>query len=178
MDDIFQDQKFKNVCSDILKYFKNKPFLCTFMSAALLSNLERIFLDRSFKITTGDLLYKDCILFQQNIDLNLHMSGENNVINTEWDGHCWVELDNKYIIDISLFRTIYSDAFTKPCKQDILDTFGVGRGCLIMNKQHCEPFSYVRRNVLQDGIIDGILKAVSEHRDQFLNCSPCNYRDA
>ena len=168
MDNIFQDKKFNDACSDVLKFFKKEPFLCTFMSACLLANLKHIFPDRSFKISTGDLLYKNYTLFKQNFDINMQEPDGNNVINTEWDGHCWIELGDMYIIDVSLFRTIYSDAFTKPCKQDILNTFGTEQGCRIINKQNYCPFKYIDHNVLQDGVINGILKAVVENRDRFL----------
>ncbi|MGL6194446.1 MAG: hypothetical protein ACRC2T_06440 [Thermoguttaceae bacterium] len=167
MDSIFQSPKFNDSCRNILQLFEKKPFLCTPMSAALLAELEYSFPERSFKIKTGDLLYDDCILFKQNFDLNLLIPDENNTIKTEWDGHCWVEFDNRYIIDISLFRTIYSDAFTKPCKKDILSKFGTDGGCLIIDKQNPEfLFRYIEHNELQKNIIDGILQSVSLYMNQ------------
>jgi len=170
VDDIFQNQKFKDAYNNILIFFANKPFLCTQMSASLLAALKRYFPDRSFKIKTGDLLYNNCILFKQNVDLNSLVQKENSVIKAEWDGHCWVELDDRYILDISIFRTVYSDAFTKSCKQEILDTFGFGHGFLVIDKQHPDPsLRYIERSVLHDNIIDGILKAVVECQDQFSN---------
>jgi hypothetical protein len=171
MDSIFQEQRFKDACNSILTLFAYKPFLCTSMSVCLFAGLEHDFPDRSLKIKTGDLLYGDCIIFKQNYAF---AQDESNVIKAEWDGHCWVELDDRYIIDISLFRTIYSDNFTKSCKQDILNAFGLKRGLLIVDKQDAEfinsfPLKYIEHNILHDKIIDGILKAVDENKAQFFN---------
>lgn len=116
MDEIFQDERFKKTCTDILKLYKNRPFLCTFMSVSFLAALEHDFPDRAFNVKTGDLFYKMDLLFKQEYDLNSRVADSVKEIRAEWDGHCWVELDDRYILDISLFRTVYSDQFSNACK--------------------------------------------------------------
>ncbi len=174
MDSIFQSAGFTRACKNILQLYKNQPFLCTFMSTHLLCALEYEFPDRDFKIKTGDLFYKTDLLFLQNFDLNSQLGDETDEFRSEWDGHCWVELDDRYILDISLMRTVYSDAFNKRCKQDIINTVGHNKGLLIIDKTDPNiinnfPFRWIERNVLHDKVINGIVKAIDKYKDQLIN---------
>ena len=115
----------KAVVTDVLAMMPNAPFLCLQMSAILYGILT----DKhgvTCSLVTGNLSFGDTIIFKHDFPI----SGTNNPSLTLWSGHAWVNL-NGLIIDLSFFRTLYSDAFTKPCKSDLIAYFGTGRGCII-----------------------------------------------
>mgnify|MGYP001119265674 CR=1 FL=1 len=173
MEILFNADGFKRATNHVLSIYKPNPFLCTFMSASLLELLEIEFPERTFNIKTGDLYFCSECLFKQDFDLNSQTATHHDEIIANWEGHCWVELENRYIIDISLFRTIYSDKFNKHCKADIISIFGNNRGLLVIDKFDKNiidnfPFKYIERNVLSDLIINGLLKATEEYQLNYL----------
>ncbi len=119
----------KKAVLDILKNLPHRPFLCLPMSATLYAILKDNYGIYS-KLVTGDLYFKDQIIFKQDFSIS---KAKPNILQY-WSGHSWVEIEN-LICDLSIFRTLYSDKFTKPCKAELIKEFGVGRGCLIATKE-------------------------------------------
>ncbi len=115
----------KDVVLDILKNTLYKPFLCLPMSALLYAILKDKH-NMSSNLTTGSLSFNREVLFKQ--DFSISSADKNNL--QYWMGHAWVEIDG-LIVDLSIFRTIYSPEFTKQSKSELIKTFGEGRGCLI-----------------------------------------------
>jgi hypothetical protein len=119
----------KNIVVEILNNTPYKPFLCLPMSALLYSELKDNHQIES-RLITGDLSYKQELLFKQDYSISEAKTDSFQY----WSGHALVEIDN-LICDLSIFRTLYSENFTKPCKAKIIDYFGKGRGCLIGTKE-------------------------------------------
>ena len=144
----------KNIITDILKDTPQRPFLCLPMSAffyAVLKDKHEI----ETELVTGDLSYEGQYIFKQ--DFSISKSAQKSL--QEWAGHAWVEYQG-LVYDLSFFRTLYSDQFTKPCKDKILKYFGQGRGCLIGEKQQLEKMGLVYNKIdrLDDEMATGIIK--------------------
>lgn len=143
---------------EVLSNIPLKPFFCLPLSAGLYMILK----DREgfdVRIVTGNLFYKNEILFKQDFSIE----SVTNEQYTDWEGHAWVEWE-ELIIDLSIVRTVYSDQFTKACKTQIIKTFGDGRGCIIANRQQFSEmgFTYVSIDVLRDETATGILSGMDE----------------
>lgn len=143
-----------SIVVEVLKNIPYKPFLCLPLSAMLYAILNDN-LKVETKIATGDLLYKGKYIFKQ--DFSISSAKEN--IYRDWSGHAWVELDN-LICDLSFFRTLYSDKFTKPFKKELIEFFGEGKGCLITTSQQMNLWglSYEAIDYLSDESATGIIK--------------------
>ncbi|MDP2206888.1 MAG: hypothetical protein Q8K65_11340 [Alphaproteobacteria bacterium] len=147
-------ENLKAVVTDILKMMPHAPFLCLQMSSVLYAVLT----DKhgiKCSLVTGDLSFGDTVIFKHDFSI----SGANNESLNLWSGHAWVELDG-LIIDLSFFRTIYSNAFTKPCKTELISFFGEGRGCIIAapEKMLENNLLYTPIEVLTDEDATGIIK--------------------
>lgn len=139
---------------DVLKYTPYKPFLCLPLSALLYVLLkDKRGLDP--KIVTGDLNFKGHYVFKQDFKISEAKDG----IFTEWAGHAWVEIED-VICDLSFFRTLYSNEFNRHYKNELVSTFGEGRGCLIFEKDKIAPghLSYNGIDFLEDETVTAILK--------------------
>ncbi len=113
--------------TEILQNVENKPFLCLPMSALLYANLIDRYKVKS-KLVTGNLLFEGQFIFKQDFSVNSVVTETY----TEWSGHAWIDI-NGMIIDLSIFRTLYSELFTKEhIKGKLVRNFGTGRGCLII----------------------------------------------
>lgn len=147
-----------NLIKKVLNLMPPKPFFCLQLSAMLQEELRMAGLSPNF--IAGDLHYENEIIFKMNYSIN-ELAGQSDCIKSEWDGHAWLEIDNS-IIDLSIFRTIYSDKFHKKCKNKIIDKVGTGRGCLIIfdKYQNETSFKYFSKEELKQEVIDGILKGV------------------
>jgi hypothetical protein len=119
----------KSAINETLAGMPHAPFLCLPLSAILYALLkDKHGIESSF--VTGSLSFKNAIIFKSDFSI----SGTNNASLQTWAGHAWIELDG-FITDLSLFRTIYSDSFTKPCKDELISKFGLGRGAIIASRQ-------------------------------------------
>lgn len=134
------------------------PFLCLPLSAALYAILKDKHGVES-SLVAGNLSFKNTIVFQHDFSV----SGTNNTSLQHWAGHAWVELDG-FIIDLSLFRTIYSDSFTKLCKSEMISMFGKGRGAIIASPQALQKdgLLYASVEVLTDDDATGIIKGIPQ----------------
>jgi len=74
----------------------------------------------------GDLIIEGRQVFNKCTEMPY--SNSNGLIEREWDGHCWIEIDD-YIGDISLFRT--ADITTdKSLKDFLIKKFGFNQNVL------------------------------------------------
>lgn len=169
MKDIISESEFGKDIKNTLALFKPCFGACLPMNVFLYCALEKNFPQHTFRLKTGDLLYNGKVLFKQDFDLNQFKNRQNDIWGT-WKGHAWLEIDEKYIVDISIFRTIYSNNFTLPIKQDMIQTFGKGRGALIINKsQNPTLFQYNEKATLTNEIINGVLHGIDQNKEMFLN---------
>lgn len=144
----------KQIVSDILSNTPHRPFLCLPLSALLYATLK----DHSLadpSLVTGDLFYKKECIFKQDFSI----ADAKDSVYQDWAGHAWVEI-GELICDLSIFRTIYSDKFTKPFKLEIISFFGEGRGCLIGTKESMLEMHlcYRKQDNLSDDLATGIIQ--------------------
>lgn len=144
----------KGTITETLMHVPHVPFLCLPLSAILYATLKDKHGIQS-SLVTGSLSFGDEIIFKPDFSI----SGTNNASFQAWAGHAWVEIGG-FIIDISLFRTIYSDKFTKPCKNNLISRFGTGRGAIIASPQAMKEdgFLYAAAEVLTDDDATGIIR--------------------
>jgi len=131
------------------------PFLCLPVSATLYAILKDNH-NVDAKLVTGDLTYKGQYIFRQDFSIKTAQSD----VFQKWAGHAWVEFGGM-ICDLSIFRTLYSDEFTKPCRSELVQIFGQGRGCLIASQsimQVAYGLSYNAIDYLDDDMATGIIK--------------------
>ncbi len=148
----------KGVINEVLGNMPHAPFLCLPLSAALYAILkDKHGIESS--LVAGNLSFRNTIIFQSDFSI----SGTNNASLQRWAGHAWVELDG-FIIDLSLFRTIYSDSFTKPCKNEMISMFGKGRGAIIASPQALQGdgLLYASAEVLTDDDATSIIKGIPQ----------------
>ena len=143
---------------EILKYFPNRPFLCLPMSALLYANLKDNF-NSDAHLVTGNFLYKDQYVFKQDFSIEENISSSL----LDWSGHAWVEYEN-WIIDLSFFRTLYSDQFTKAYKNELIKLFGTGRGLLISEIESLKEkeISYQAIDRLKDNTATSIIHGIEK----------------
>ncbi len=144
----------KEVIHGVLDNTAYRPFLCLPMSALLYATLNDNH-KAGARLVTGDLHYKDSIIFKQ--DFKISDAKDNTY--QEWAGHAWVELED-IICDLSFFRTLYAQEFTKPCKIDLITQFGEGRGALIGTPGQLEQngLIYKPKEYLSDEMATGIIQ--------------------
>ena len=155
---MIEQQKLEEIIKDILKEFPNKPFLCLPLSArlyAVLKNCHKI----ESNFVTGNLLYEGDYIFKQNFSIENTPTEKLKL----WKGHAWIELSNQ-IIDLSFFRTLYSEQFKKPYKENLIQHFGKGKGCLIGSKQQFEAggLTYQTIDYLENEIATSIIKGIQK----------------
>lgn len=148
----------KSAINEALTNIPHAPFLCLPLSAILYALLKDQHGIES-SLVTGSLSFKDMSIFKPDFSI----SGTNNTSLQIWAGHAWVELDG-FIIDLSLFRTIYSDSFTKPCKNELISKFGLGRGAIIASRQTMKDdgLLYAPAETLTDDDATGIIKGTQQ----------------
>jgi len=154
---MFMNQEtLKSVITDVLAVMPVKPFLCLQMSALLYANLTDSH-GVKCSLVTGDLSFKGTVIFKQDRSI----SGINNELLNLWSGHAWVNLDG-LIIDLSFFRTIYSDIFTKPCKPELISFFGTNRGIIIAPPEGMLEINllYTPKETLSDEVATAIIKGI------------------
>lgn len=100
---------------------------CVMMSAGLVAALRAHSIPAIAVL--GDLIIEDISVFKCSGNLP-SPSYEGEVINANWDGHCWVEIAGM-ICDISVFRSAYSTNSPNLLKNFVLEQFGTGKGALL-----------------------------------------------
>lgn len=149
----------RQVITYVMQKLDYKPFLCLPLSALLYAILKDKY-DVNVKIVTGDLLYNGKVIFKQDYNINNQIQGQEIVIDT-WGGHCWVELNYEYILDLSLMRTVNSAEFTQSCKTEIIQKCNGRTGALIIPKTtNPTGLYYVIKSELSEEAVDAIIKGV------------------
>lgn len=149
-----QENGLVNLINFVLSNTEKKPFNCVELSCVLASSLLDYFKCNA-KVITGDLVINGNKIFTQNYPLN--NLGDKDFIG-EWDGHSWVLLDDRYIIDISLGRTVDSDVFQSKHKKLNLDEIK-GKGCVIIDCfNNSTPLNYFKRSEVPDKLITAIIQ--------------------
>ena len=144
----------QNAINDILSNVPSEPFLCLPLSSILCATLK----DNhgiDCHVVTGSLRFEDQIIFKH--DFNI--SGLNNNNLQHWSGHSWVQI-NELIVDLSFFRTLYSPQFTKSCKDELVNHFGKGRGCIVANNEQMisNKLFYTPVETLTDSDVTAVIK--------------------
>lgn len=155
---MIEQQALIEIIREILRSFPNKPFLCLPLSATLYAVLKDKYRIES-NFVTGNLLYEENYIFKQDFSIENAPTEKLEL----WSGHAWVEL-NDQIIDLSLFRTLYSKQFKKPYKENLIQYFGKGRGCVIGSKQQLETdgLTYHPIDYLEDKTATSIIKGIQK----------------
>lgn len=140
----------------VLKGMPHKPFLCLPLSALLYAVLKDNH-GLEPQLVTGDLTFKNDYIFKQDFSVVAEEQPKFKL----WAGHAWVELDN-HIIDLSFFRTLYSDQFTKSYKEELLEFWGKGRGILITPNREIKEaqMKYHPKDILADDLVTAIIKGM------------------
>ncbi|MBN1602165.1 MAG: hypothetical protein JW915_11180 [Chitinispirillaceae bacterium] len=93
------------------------------------------------------------------------------LINSVWEGHCWVEIDD-CICDISIFRTAYSLPPTNFLNSFITNNFGKGRGAFAADANDLpNGMQYIPKYVLNDNQIGNLSKFINIVREEFAKFS-------
>lgn len=148
----------QKIALEILEAMPYKPFLCLPMTALLYANLK----DRhNFygRMITGNLKFNEQYLFKQDFDIPT----SSDKMLQSWSGHAWYEIDD-LICDLSFFRTIYSENFTKPCRAELIKLFGEQKGCLIAPRVKMKEVGliYEEDSILDDEKATAIISGIKQ----------------
>ena len=167
MDTIFNDLNFRTTLSVLrTNFFIQRPFLCLPLSCSLYDMLKKQYPNRKFEIKSGNLSYKGAMIFKQDFKWRELTKDNPADINNNDEFHSWVELDSRYIIDLSISWTICSDVFTKPCKQDMLKNGMRPTATFIIDKENNDTgYFYEVVEILPNEIFDGILNGIAHNQE-------------
>lgn len=165
-DTIFNGSDFRNIISELrTNYFIQRPFLCLPLSCYLYDMLKKVYPNRNFGIKSGTLLYKKNVIFKQSFKWAECKKDNPANINNNEEFHSWVELDNRYIIDLSISWTICSEAFTKSCKQDMLNNGMRPTATFIIDKEYNNTsYFYQEIETLPDVVVEGVLNGIAHNQ--------------
>ncbi|MGZ8916379.1 MAG: hypothetical protein ACXW1Z_25125 [Methylobacter sp.] len=108
----------------------------------------------------GDLKICDSYIFkcEKNIPLE---NQKNEIISQNWDGHCWVEVDN-IILDLSIFRTAYRINHPSLLKDYLTSKYGEGKGAFVSPVESLpQELEFVPKFVLNDSQISSVLAGLA-----------------
>lgn len=142
---------------DTLIYFPQTAGGCAMMSALYAAHLQRM-TDAPVYVIAGGLVIGQNWVFgdaEPTRDWNSVFAESN----PSWDGHCWV-MFGKYIADISLFRTAYSQNSPPALSQYVARQFGKGRGLLFCTSADFEKLGlhYKPQYVLTDDQVTALCR--------------------
>lgn len=145
----------KEAVIEVLRKVPANAFNCAMLSGilgAIISAHSNI----PVAVIAGHLDYSSRRLF--NCSRPFPYATNKKEINEEWDGHCWVELNN-LLIDISIFRTIYYGQVPEDLYNEIVIKFGEGRGALLSsaNEMINQGFNYIPCYSLTNDQISGLV---------------------
>lgn len=148
----------KEVNVAVLSKIPQKAFNCAQLSA-LLGAIIYDHSDIPVIVMSGHLDYHERRIF--NCKTPIPFSKDKVEINEIWDGHCWVEIPN-FIIDNSIFRTIYYGNVPQILRNQIVQQFGEGRGTLTASIEQMNTigFNYTPCFELNQDQINGLIKSI------------------
>ena len=163
-ENIFIDQ-LKEIISVLRKdFFIQRPFLCLQLSCLAYDMLQKYLPKYTFEVKSGNLRYKQNILFKQDFkwsDFN-DVSGVKN----DKEFHAWVEINNQYILDLSISWTVCSDSFDKKYKQDMIVNGMMATSTFIIDKYNNNTqYSYEEVELLPKNVIDAVLNGVAKNQE-------------
>jgi len=150
---------------DILSFFPNIPGSCVMMSALLTAHVREN-TDYPIHMIVGSFYIDNHHIFGKSSTSNQTKNFFTHT-NLDWDGHAWV-IFGTYLIDLSIFRTAYSDKSPKILNEKILSKFGKNRGLIIApitsmndNQLTYEPHYAVKDKEIT-GLVRGAFKLIEE----------------
>jgi hypothetical protein len=112
---------------EVLKNFPYTPGACAMMSAMYTARMEQ-YTKAPVYMVAGNLFIHGTRVFGYDGDFSKAFESSNR----DWDGHCWLVF-GRYIADVSLFRTAYSKGCKPYLAQYVAQTFGKGRGLMMLD---------------------------------------------
>jgi hypothetical protein len=128
----------KEAITEVLRTVPANAFNCAMLSGllgAIISDHSSI----PSAVIAGHLDYSSKRLFNCSKPIPYHK--DKTEIKEEWDGHCWVEINN-LIVDVSLFRTIYFGQVPEYLFTEIVTKFGKGRGAFLCSDKEMKDFGF------------------------------------
>lgn len=163
-------EEFLSLLRSIILTLKPIPFNCLAVSVFGFIVLSGRFPNNDFKIKTGNLLYKGNRVFTQNYSINSFVGKSSDTIQNNWEGHAWIELEERIIVDLSLFDTVRSPRFILPIKDDLIENYAGNRGFFMLDKLNPDPcFEYQMIDILKDEIIDAVNNGILAQKSNLLN---------
>lgn len=158
-------EKIKEIVSTILRDVsegKATPCKCIPISILIAGFLTKN--DILSKVAYGNLKYNEKYLFKYSEGFDINIELEKYSVKL-FDGHCWVEIDNKNILEASIFRTIYCSAEIEHnlIKQAIETKYGKNTGCYIFDIYNTDNFEYERIGYIKEEIIEKETSKFSEY---------------
>ena len=143
----------------MLNSFPIKFGSCVMMSVGFIAALEVHYSVKAIAVI-GDLNIYNKTIFKCINSIPTPKNDE-NIIDSKWDGHCWVEV-GPIICDLSIFRSAYNINRPSVLKEYILSNFGAGKGALI-SPIHSIPkgMEYIPKFILNEVQIQGILNGLT-----------------
>ena len=142
----------------------------SFNSCAMLSAMWVAYLKENYAIpavvVVGDLKVSGKMIFK--CKKNLPEPTESNMlISSNWDGHCWIEIDG-WIGDLSVLITAYNMQEGGHLKDFVQSHFGINKGALISHKDDLPTgMKYIPKFVLKDSQVDNLVSGflqIIQHR--------------
>jgi hypothetical protein len=132
---------------EVLQHIPSKPGLCGVMSALYVANWERKS-PLPIYMVAGELYVNETRVFGHDL-MSQTINEEINKSNPSWDGHFWVVFGS-HIIDVSIFRTAYSDYSPAALATHVKEVFGLGKELLITSYLDLveKGFKYIPHAVL------------------------------
>jgi hypothetical protein len=144
--------------------FKPIPGACAVMSALLLARLQSLTTAPAY-VVAGNLWVGNERVF--GFDEEPDWSKAFSATNMSWDGHAWAQF-GRFVVDMSVFRTAYSDKSPPTLAKHVLEHHGKGRGILIATYEAAareDGLLYEPKHVLTqsqlDPLINGGLKMLN-----------------
>lgn len=135
---------------------------CVMMSAGLVCALEAHYSIPAIAVL-GDLKIEGVSVFKCKENIPLQSNSE-KMIQTNWDGHCWVESDD-VIFDLSIFRSAYRINGQSLLKNYIKSNFGDGRGAMLSPVESLpKGMEFIPKFVLNDNQISALLDGLASQQ--------------
>lgn len=157
------NEKDKNFIQEVVKEalinIESKAFNCA-SSSALLGAMISDNSDIPIIVLSGHFEFNSKRIF--NCTNPIPYVDKGKISNENWDGHCWVEI-NDLIIDLSIFRTIYYGKVPYSLRKEIIEKFGEGKGALIGYSSYLKEkgFNYIPKYILNQKQINGLINGLS-----------------
>ncbi len=165
MDENIFINKLKEIISILRKdFFIQRPFLCLQLSCLACDMLQERLPDYVFAVKSGNLRYKQIMLFKQ--DFKWSDFSDFTGVKNDKEFHAWVEINNQYILDLSISWTVCSDSFDKRCKQDMILNGMRSTSTFIIDKyNNITQYLYEEVELLPKHVIDAVLNGISKNQE-------------